>query len=58
MSDVIGEQPGKAEIRHFDAKVVVKENVVSLDITVDNVRSMEIGQCACGFYGNAYSDWP
>lgn len=58
MSDMCWEETRQSEVCYFDTEVVVQENVVGFYITVNDVRSMEIGQCTCGFYGNVQSNRP
>lgn len=58
MGDILREQPRQPEISNLNIETVVEEDVVGFDITVDDVRGVEIGQCACRFNGDFHSGRP
>ncbi|KAF5934524.1 hypothetical protein HYC85_030695 [Camellia sinensis] len=55
MGHISWEKMRKSKISNFKAKAVVEQDVVSFDIAVNDVRSMEVSQRASGFECNAYS---
>ncbi len=58
MSNIIGEQSGNPKICNFDREIVVKENVVGLHISMNDIGSMEENQCTSCFYSNPHSNRP
>lgn len=58
MCDMCWEEARQAKIGYFDTEVIVKEDVVGFDISMDDVMSMEIDQCTRCLYGNVDSYVP
>ncbi|KAL7178661.1 hypothetical protein ACSBR1_042081 [Camellia fascicularis] len=55
MGEISWEKTRRSKINNFNEKVVAEQDVVSFDIMVNDVRSMEVIQRASGFKCNAHS---
>ncbi|KAL7178653.1 hypothetical protein ACSBR1_042074 [Camellia fascicularis] len=58
MGHISWEKTRKSKISNFNAKAIVEQDVVSFDVAVNDVRSMEVSQRASGFECNVHSCSP